>query len=160
MQLLKKILDENNIEYVKPDGGSCVTVALPIEDDLQFFSDFAEKFDSAVNPGSFFGIPGHVRIAYLNMNENILIEGLKRFCSYCKELKEQKCKSCVGHEAHKSAEKSAPSHGSTTFGEAMSPPRMSFWEDWRTQLIEDDAKSDPSTYWTLMRLTSTSQYPY
>lgn len=61
--LLSQILEENNFEFVKPEGAFYLFVKTPIENDKEF-CNVAKKYNLLFVPGSSFACPGYVRIAY------------------------------------------------------------------------------------------------
>lgn len=62
-KLLYNTLTEYGYECVKPEGAFYLFVKTPIEDDTKFV-DMAKKHNLLIVPGSFFGAPGYMRIAY------------------------------------------------------------------------------------------------
>ena len=61
--LLYNIVTENKFECQKPQGAFYLFVKTPIEDDKEF-CNIAKKHNLLFVPGSSFGYPGYVRIAY------------------------------------------------------------------------------------------------
>lgn len=62
-RLLYNTLTEYGYQCVKPEGAFYLFVKTPIEDDTKFV-DMAKKHNLLIVPGSFFGAPGYMRIAY------------------------------------------------------------------------------------------------
>lgn len=70
-------LKEMGFECVKPQGAFYLFVKSPIEDDKAFCNE-AKKYNILIVPGSSFGCPGYVRIAYCVAYETI-VNSLPKF---------------------------------------------------------------------------------
>lgn len=68
--LLYSIIKENKFECIKPQGAFYLFVKTPIKDDKEF-CNIAKKYNLLFVPGSSFGCPGYVRIAYCVSYEKI-----------------------------------------------------------------------------------------
>lgn len=77
-------LSKLGFECVKPDGAFYLFVKSPIEDE-KVFSDMAKKYHILIVPGSGFGCPGYVRIAYCVSYETI-VNSLPHFAELAAEL--------------------------------------------------------------------------
>lgn len=77
---LKKL----GFECVKPDGAFYLFVKSPIEDEKEF-SQMAKKYHILIVPGSGFGCPGYVRIAYCVSYETI-VNSLPHFAELADEV--------------------------------------------------------------------------
>lgn len=62
-KLLYNGLSEQGYECIKPEGAFYLFVKSPIEDDVKF-CNMAKQYNILIVPGSAFGAPGYVRIAY------------------------------------------------------------------------------------------------
>lgn len=78
-------LVEMGFECVKPQGAFYLFVKAPIEDD-QAFCNEAKKYNILIVPGSSFGCPGYVRIAYCVAYETI-VNSLPKFKELAAEYK-------------------------------------------------------------------------
>lgn len=77
-------LTKLGFECVKPDGAFYLFVKSPIEDDKEF-SQMAKKYHILIVPGSGFGGPGYVRIAYCVSYETI-VNSLPHFAELADEV--------------------------------------------------------------------------
>lgn len=77
-------LTKLGFECVKPDGAFYLFVKSPIADDKEF-SSIAKKYHILIVPGSGFGCPGYVRIAYCVSYETI-VNSLPHFAELAKEV--------------------------------------------------------------------------
>ena len=73
-------------ECTYPDGAFYLWMKTPIEDD-KLFVEMAKKYQILLVPGTFFGCPGYVRIAYCISPETIKT-ALPKFEALMKEIKE------------------------------------------------------------------------
>ena len=78
-------LKEMGFECVKPQGAFYLFVKSPIEDDKAFCNE-AKKYNILIVPGSSFGCPGYVRIAYCVAYETI-VNSLPKFKELAAEYK-------------------------------------------------------------------------
>jgi aspartate/methionine/tyrosine aminotransferase len=79
--LLQKFFEEHDqLEVVIPPGGTIAFPKLKSGNTDQFTKLLAEKYDTGVVPGKFFGMPDHFRIGIGCLTET-LAEGLKRMDS-------------------------------------------------------------------------------
>eukprot|EP01117_Protostelium_nocturnum_P020749 TRINITY_DN9520_c0_g1_i2.p2 TRINITY_DN9520_c0_g1~~TRINITY_DN9520_c0_g1_i2.p2 ORF type:complete len:377 (-),score=106.01 TRINITY_DN9520_c0_g1_i2:45-1175(-) len=85
---VESALKSNGIPFFHPDGGTCLLVKLPTENDTDFVLQMMDKYDSAVNPGTNFGIKGHARLGYMNISEEVLDKGLADFCTHYKSYQQ------------------------------------------------------------------------
>lgn len=85
---LYKGLLKAGFECVKPEGAFYMFVKSPIEDDKEFAS-IAKKYNILIVPGSVFGCPGYVRIAYCVSYETI-INSLPKFKELMNEINSTK----------------------------------------------------------------------
>jgi len=76
-------LKELGFDCIKPEGAFYLFVKSPVEDEKVFCAD-AKKYNILLVPGSSFGCPGYVRIAYCVAYETI-VNSLPKF----KELAEE-----------------------------------------------------------------------
>ena len=76
-ETLYNSLKEMGFECVKPQGAFYLFVKSPIEDDKAFCNE-AKKYNILIVPGSSFGCPGYVRIAYCVAYETI-VNSLPKF---------------------------------------------------------------------------------
>lgn len=77
-RLLKKFFDEQEqLEVVLPESGTICFPRLKQGDSDRFCKLLAEKYQTAVVPGSFFEMPGHFRIGIAGPTE-MVAEGLRR----------------------------------------------------------------------------------
>lgn len=77
-KLVETWVDQHGLEWVPPTGGSLCTVPVPEGwDDDVAFARRALKEGVCIVPGSFFGLPGHVRIGF-GMATDMLEVGLQR----------------------------------------------------------------------------------
>lgn len=77
-------LTKLGFECVKPDGAFYLFVKSPLEDDKEF-SQIAKKYHILIVPGSGFGGPGYVRIAYCVAYETI-VNSLPHFAELASEV--------------------------------------------------------------------------
>lgn len=70
-------------ECIKPQGAFYLFMKSPVEDEKQFVSA-AKKYNLLIVPGSSFGCPGYVRIAYCVAYETI-VNALPKFAELAKE---------------------------------------------------------------------------
>jgi len=85
-QALYNGLTNMGYECTYPDGAFYLWMKTPIEDD-KLFVGMAKKYQILLVPGTFFGCPGYVRIAYCISPETI-ITALPKFEALMKEIKE------------------------------------------------------------------------
>ena len=78
-------LKELGFECIKPEGAFYLFVKSPVEDEKQFCAA-AKKYNILIVPGSSFGCPGYVRIAYCVAYETI-VNSLPKFAELAKEYK-------------------------------------------------------------------------
>ena len=78
-------LKELGFECIKPEGAFYLFVKSPAEDEKQFCAA-AKKYNILIVPGSSFGCPGYVRIAYCVSYETI-VNSLPKFAELAKEYK-------------------------------------------------------------------------
>ena len=71
------LLRERGLAAVPPDGGSCVLVKLSTADDATFCQRLQQQHSVAVTPGSLFGLPGFVRLAYMNGLDDDVMTGVR-----------------------------------------------------------------------------------
>ena len=64
-------LKELGFECIKPEGAFYLFVKSPVEDEKAFCAA-AKKYNILIVPGSSFGCPGYVRIAYCVAYETIV----------------------------------------------------------------------------------------
>lgn len=66
------------VEFYVPDGGTVVVIRLPpgLSDDTAFVKSLRKEHSVQVTAGSFFRMPGHVRIAYMNLDEAVTRAGV------------------------------------------------------------------------------------
>ncbi|MCO5387123.1 pyridoxal phosphate-dependent aminotransferase [Desulfosporosinus sp.] len=84
-ELLYKELLSYGYQCIKPEGAFYMFVKSPIENDAEFCS-LANKKNILIVPGSAFGCPGYVRIAYCVAYETI-VKALPGFKALIEELK-------------------------------------------------------------------------
>ncbi len=84
-ETLYKGLSELGFECIKPEGAFYLFVKSPIEDEKAFVSE-AKKYNILIVPGTSFGCPGYVRIAYCVAYETI-VNSLPKFKELMKEYK-------------------------------------------------------------------------
>lgn len=82
--LLCEILEENNFEFVKPEGAFYLFVKTPIENDKEF-CNIAKKYNLLFVPASSFACPGYVRIAYC-VSYDMINRSREAFKKLAKEL--------------------------------------------------------------------------
>nr|WP_294490567.1 pyridoxal phosphate-dependent aminotransferase [uncultured Mediterraneibacter sp.] len=78
-------LRELGFECIKPEGAFYLFVKSPVEDEKAFCAE-AKKYNILLVPGSSFGCPGYVRIAYCVSYETI-INSLPKFAELAAEYK-------------------------------------------------------------------------
>ena len=78
-------LKELGFECIKPEGAFYLFVKSPVADEKQFCAA-AKKYNILIVPGSSFGCPGYVRIAYCVAYETI-VNSLPKFAELAKEYK-------------------------------------------------------------------------
>ena len=78
-------LKELGFECIKPEGAFYLFVKSPVEDEKKFCAE-AKKYNILIVPGSSFGCPGYVRIAYCVSYETI-VNSLPKFAELAKEYK-------------------------------------------------------------------------
>ena len=76
-------LTEIGFECVKPEGAFYMFVKTPVDD--KEFAERAKKYNILVVPGSSFGCPGYVRIAYCVAYETI-INSMPQFRKLAEEI--------------------------------------------------------------------------
>ena len=76
-------LTECGFTCIKPEGAFYLFVKSPIEDEKEFCAA-AKKYNILIVPGSSFGCPGYVRMAYCVAYETI-INALPKFKELAKE---------------------------------------------------------------------------
>ncbi|MFV0364158.1 MAG: pyridoxal phosphate-dependent aminotransferase [Suipraeoptans sp.] len=84
-ETLYKGLSEIGFECVKPEGAFYMFVKSPIADEKEFVKA-AKKYNILIVPGSSFGCPGYVRIAYCVAHETI-VNALPKFNELMGEYK-------------------------------------------------------------------------
>lgn len=78
----------SSVDWVKPDGGIIGFIKLEDVKNTWVFTDFlADKYDTLVTPGEFYGSPGFVRIVYGVKDHNVLCQALERMGKALKEYK-------------------------------------------------------------------------
>ena len=77
-------LTEIGFECIKPQGAFYLFVKAPIEDEKEF-CNIAKKYNILIVPGSSFGCPGYVRMAYCVSYETI-VNSLPKFKELMKEF--------------------------------------------------------------------------
>ena len=77
-------LTECGFTCVKPEGAFYMFVKSPVEDE-KVFCEMAKKYNILIVPGSSFGCPGYVRIAYCVAYEKI-VNSLPKFKELAKEF--------------------------------------------------------------------------
>lgn len=84
-EIVKKFIDENNLEYISLDGSFYVFINIEKYDmtSYEFSIDLAKRSKVAVLPGSIFGDDRYIRIGYM-VNTKYLKRGLKRISDYLK----------------------------------------------------------------------------
>lgn len=84
-ELLYQSLRSFGYECIKPQGAFYLFVKTPVEDELEFCSQ-AKKKNILLVPGTSFGCPGYVRIAYCVAYETIekALPGFKELIDECK----------------------------------------------------------------------------
>ena len=83
MNTLYEGLLKLNFTCQKPEGAFYLFMKAPIEDDKQF-CEAAKKYNIVIVPGSAFGCPGYVRLAYCVAYETI-VNALPKFAMLAKE---------------------------------------------------------------------------
>lgn len=78
-------LKELGFECVRPEGAFYLFVKSPVEDEKAFCAA-AKKYNILIVPGSSFGCPGYVRIAYCVAYETI-VNSLPKFKELAGEYK-------------------------------------------------------------------------
>lgn len=78
-------LKELGFECIRPEGAFYLFVKSPVEDEKKF-CDTAKKYNILLVPGSSFGCPGYVRIAYCVSYETI-VNSLPKFAELMKEYR-------------------------------------------------------------------------
>ena len=76
-------LKELGFECIKPEGAFYLFVKSPVADEKEFVNA-AKKYNVLIVPGSSFGCPGYVRIAYCVAYETI-VNALPKFAEVAKE---------------------------------------------------------------------------
>ncbi len=75
MRRIRNVLFEHltqlGFEALKPEGAFYLFMKSPIADDKQFCTD-AKAFNLLLVPGSAFGCPGYVRLAYCISHDHII----------------------------------------------------------------------------------------
>ncbi|KAL6075733.1 hypothetical protein QOT17_003429 [Balamuthia mandrillaris] len=84
--IVKQILSDGGVQFFAPDGGNTLIAELPrndkgqLIDDNEFVKRLIREHDTGVTQGTFFGLPGHIRIGFMDVPDtNTLKEGLRRF---------------------------------------------------------------------------------
>ncbi len=80
-------LKELGFDCIKPEGAFYLFVKSPVEDEKEFCAA-AKKYNILIVPGSSFGCPGYVRIAYCVSYETI-VNSLPKFKELAQEYKER-----------------------------------------------------------------------
>lgn len=80
-------LKELGFDCIKPEGAFYLFVKSPVEDEKEFCAA-AKKYNILIVPGSSFGCPGYVRIAYCVSYETI-VNSLPKFKELVQEYKER-----------------------------------------------------------------------
>ena len=78
-------LKDLGFECIKPEGAFYLFVKSPVEDEKEFCAS-AKKYNILLVPGSSFGCPGYVRIAYCVAHETI-VNSLPKFAELAAEYK-------------------------------------------------------------------------
>ena len=78
-------LRELGFECIKPEGAFYLFVKSPVEDEKAFCTA-AKKYNILLVPGSSFGCPGYVRIAYCVAYETI-VNSLPKFAELAAEYR-------------------------------------------------------------------------
>lgn len=86
-KLLYNGLTELGYECVKPEGAFYLFVKSPMEDDVKF-CNMAKQYNILIVPGSAFGAPGYVRIAYC-VGYNTIEKALPSFGKLMASIKEE-----------------------------------------------------------------------
>ena len=81
--LIYDSLSEIGYEAISPDGAFYLFVKSPVEDEKAFCAA-AKKYNILIVPGSSFGCPGYVRMAYCVAYETI-VNSLPKFKELAKE---------------------------------------------------------------------------
>ena len=82
-KILYDALTEIGYTVIKPDGAFYLFVKSPVEDEKEF-CEAAKKYNILIVPGSSFGCPGYVRMAYCVAYETI-VNALPKFKELAKE---------------------------------------------------------------------------
>ena len=77
-------LEKLGFECVKPEGAFYLWVKSPVEDE-NVFCDAAKKYNILIVPGSSFGCPGYVRMAYC-VSYDTIINSLPHFAEVAKDM--------------------------------------------------------------------------
>jgi aspartate aminotransferase len=84
-KLLKEHLTKCGFEYVNPQGAFYLFIKAPDGDDKAFV-EAAKKHRILIVPGSTFGCPGYVRLAYC-VDYDMIVRSLDGFSELAKEYK-------------------------------------------------------------------------
>ena len=82
--MLYKIITENKLKCIKPQGAFYLFVKSPIEDDKEF-CNIAKKYNLLFVPASSFGCSGYVRIPYC-VSYEMIIKSEQAFKNLSKEF--------------------------------------------------------------------------
>ncbi len=87
LDLVKKWHEKEKdvIEISKSDGAGLTLVKLPFNDDLDFASKLYTREKTLVAPGSYFGMPGTIRVG-LGAPSHVIEKGLEKISSLVKSL--------------------------------------------------------------------------
>ncbi len=83
--LLTKLMDECGFSYIEPEGAFYLFMKSPLADDVEFVN-MAAKYNILLVPGSGFGAPGYVRLAFCG-DINTIINSKEAFLKLAKEVK-------------------------------------------------------------------------
>ena len=78
-------LKELGFECIKPEGAFYLFVKSPVADEKEFCNT-AKKYNILIVPGSSFGCPGYVRMAYCVAYETI-VNALPKFAELAREYR-------------------------------------------------------------------------
>ena len=78
-------LTECGFECIKPEGAFYLFVKSPVADEKEFCNT-AKKYNILIVPGSSFGCPGYVRMAYCVAYETI-VNALPKFAELAREYR-------------------------------------------------------------------------
>jgi aspartate/methionine/tyrosine aminotransferase len=79
---VKEALSRHGIPFVHPDAGTTLLVSIPPGAcDLQFALNLQQE-GVKVTPGSYFGLPGYFRLAFMNTAEPLVLKAIDRLCAF------------------------------------------------------------------------------